>query len=312
MLTESFAGKGSFFKPHKDTPRSEKMFGSLVVVLPVAHEGGSLIFRHKGAEWKIESDVVPPSSILFVAFYGDVEHEVTEVKSGHRLTLTYNLYFGESPASQAIVSTPNACTAELLLSLPPNAESFRKKLSELLADDTFLPMGGRLGFGLFHEYPFVSDPKLERLTEVLKGNDAAIMQACRTLNLSCALNVCYEGGDYESRIVVLCNSLPELEGDLLMELPLWEHLEMEGKMTLANIKEEGEGKEEINLGPLKKYSPSLSVYVHWVTEQTLHNAFKSHSIAFGNEPSLSVDYGRICLIVSVGPPGSRAAQPIEI
>ena len=43
-------GKGSFFKPHVDTPRGEKMFGSLVVVFPTPHEGGALFLRHHGHE----------------------------------------------------------------------------------------------------------------------------------------------------------------------------------------------------------------------------------------------------------------------
>lgn len=34
-------------------------------------------------------------NIQFAAFYSDVEHEVLEVQSGHRVTLTYNLYAGE-------------------------------------------------------------------------------------------------------------------------------------------------------------------------------------------------------------------------
>ncbi|KAL4251209.1 hypothetical protein ABKN59_006301 [Abortiporus biennis] len=35
-------GPGSFFKPHKDTPRGENMFGSLVIILPTTYEGGEL------------------------------------------------------------------------------------------------------------------------------------------------------------------------------------------------------------------------------------------------------------------------------
>ena len=45
-------------------------------------------------------------SIQWAAFYSDCEHEVLEVTDGHRITLTYNLYFtpgvgdlaGNSPA----------------------------------------------------------------------------------------------------------------------------------------------------------------------------------------------------------------------
>jgi hypothetical protein len=33
--------KDSFFKAHKDTPRGTDMLGSLVVIYPTAHEGGS-------------------------------------------------------------------------------------------------------------------------------------------------------------------------------------------------------------------------------------------------------------------------------
>ncbi|KAF8955841.1 hypothetical protein BDZ97DRAFT_1764411 [Flammula alnicola] len=92
-------GPGSFFKAHVDTPRSDTMFGSLVVVLPTRHEGGSLVFRHRGREWTFDSAkaVSTPTSphAAFVAFFSDVEHEVTPVTSGYRVTLTYNLYYAK-------------------------------------------------------------------------------------------------------------------------------------------------------------------------------------------------------------------------
>jgi hypothetical protein len=33
------------------------------------------------------------TSIAYITFFSDVEHEVSEVTSGHRVTITYNLYF---------------------------------------------------------------------------------------------------------------------------------------------------------------------------------------------------------------------------
>ncbi|RDB15762.1 hypothetical protein Hypma_003691 [Hypsizygus marmoreus] len=89
--------KGAFFKAHKDTPRGETMFGSLVVVFPTCHEGGMLLLRHGGKEWafnaaaEIFQQDIPV--VIYVAFYSDVEHEVPPVTPGHRATLTYNLYF---------------------------------------------------------------------------------------------------------------------------------------------------------------------------------------------------------------------------
>ena len=45
LADESFCptGEGAFFKPHVDTPQSELMFGSLVIVFPTPHEGGELV-----------------------------------------------------------------------------------------------------------------------------------------------------------------------------------------------------------------------------------------------------------------------------
>ena len=87
---------GGFFKAHVDTPRSEKMFGSLVVCLPTQFTGGELIVRHNKQEIKYDwsSTASDTSSTLYwAAFFSDVEHEVLPVSEGHRVTLTYNLSY---------------------------------------------------------------------------------------------------------------------------------------------------------------------------------------------------------------------------
>ena len=59
----AIVGPGSFFKSHVDTPKGFKMFGSLVVVLPTKHEGGSFSLRHHGREWIFNSaDIVSPQN----------------------------------------------------------------------------------------------------------------------------------------------------------------------------------------------------------------------------------------------------------
>jgi len=54
---------GGFFAEHKDTPRSETHFGSLVVLLPVTFEGGALSIDHLGDrkefDWARSSDFSP-------------------------------------------------------------------------------------------------------------------------------------------------------------------------------------------------------------------------------------------------------------
>ena len=82
-------GKDSFFKSHKDTPRSIDMIGSLVVIFPTPHKGGALVLRHDGQEYTFDSHFelsrVQKRCIAYVAFYSDVEHEVTVVESDVQL-----------------------------------------------------------------------------------------------------------------------------------------------------------------------------------------------------------------------------------
>jgi len=177
-------GEGSFFKTHKDTPRGDRMFGSLVIVFPAAHEGGALTLRHGGKEWSFDSGKEfsgkSEPSISYVAFYSDVEHEVGLVKSGYRVTLTYNLYFAPEKPAYAIVPTPS-----------PSQLAFKNALSDLLADPTVLPDGGLLGFGLQHEYPVNSKTDLNDLIRCLKGGDALIYRVCSQLSLKASLKVVY-------------------------------------------------------------------------------------------------------------------------
>jgi hypothetical protein len=48
----------------------------------VRHQGKQMTFDWSGTS----------QDIKWAAFYSDCEHEVLEVTSGHRITLTYNLY----------------------------------------------------------------------------------------------------------------------------------------------------------------------------------------------------------------------------
>ena len=45
---------GSFFLPHRDGEKLDRMVATLVVVLPSSHEGGELVVRHEGQERTID------------------------------------------------------------------------------------------------------------------------------------------------------------------------------------------------------------------------------------------------------------------
>ena len=77
-----------FFLKHQDTEKTDEMIGTLVVTLPSAYDGGELMIG-RGEDWKAYRG--SRDSLSLVAFYADCQHEVLKLKSGYRITLTYNL-----------------------------------------------------------------------------------------------------------------------------------------------------------------------------------------------------------------------------
>jgi hypothetical protein len=99
--------KGGQFAKHKDTPRTPNLVGTLVVGLPIAHEGGQ--FELGGAGGGEDDDAVvidwsgspDPSSVRWVALFSDVDHAVKPVTSGARVTLVYGLSRSDRPRVDA-------------------------------------------------------------------------------------------------------------------------------------------------------------------------------------------------------------------
>ena len=77
-----------FFLAHQDSEKDDSMVGTLVVTLPSSYTGGELMVGHN-EEWTAYRG--SKTALSLVAFYADCRHEVLRVKSGYRITLTYNL-----------------------------------------------------------------------------------------------------------------------------------------------------------------------------------------------------------------------------
>ncbi|KAF8321607.1 hypothetical protein DL93DRAFT_1435838 [Clavulina sp. PMI_390] len=113
-------GPGDFFKGHIDTPKSSDMFGTLLINLPVAHEGGELVVfatnakdsepdagdtessahvaqgkvsAGSGPEMKHTTNWGATDCLSWIAFFSDCPHEVLPVESGHRVTLSFDLIY---------------------------------------------------------------------------------------------------------------------------------------------------------------------------------------------------------------------------
>ncbi|XP_055332135.1 uncharacterized protein LOC129584058 [Paramacrobiotus metropolitanus] len=306
-------GEGGFFKPHKDTPRSGKMFGSLVIVFPVAHTGGELILRHGGKEWAFDAGkelaATARPSVGYVAFYSDVEHEVAPVQSGHRVTLTYNLYFGDnSDNDQTTLPESEAAVHQ--------EKEFKKGLEQLLADPLFLPYGGIIGFGLQHEYPISAKTVAASFAGRLKGNDGLIERVCNQLGVPIEPKILSRTWDVDRKrdrgypdpeMEVLTDAVVDWSEE--QEVPDSDMVEMlteRGAIFLPHLKD---GRIDATVYDEEKdgHVPVPTTDIHWITEVTnsKHNTVKTEYVIYGNQPYLDHMYGTICLIAYVGPPENR-------
>ena len=98
---------GSFFLPHRDGEKLDRMVATLVVVLPSAYTGGELVVRHEGEDRTIDfaGPGFNPFHTHFAAFYADCEHEVRPLAAGHRLCLVYNLTLAKAKTGIAAPRT---------------------------------------------------------------------------------------------------------------------------------------------------------------------------------------------------------------
>jgi hypothetical protein len=102
-------GKGQFFLPHQDSEKDDAMVGTLVLSLPSAHTGGELVIEHAGHQCAYRAS---KTDLTLVAFYADCRHQVTPVRTGYRVTLTFNLL--AEPGTSAEASGPLAELAHSL------------------------------------------------------------------------------------------------------------------------------------------------------------------------------------------------------
>jgi hypothetical protein len=274
------------------------MFGSLVIVFPTPHEGGALLLRHRGQEWAFDSGkelaAKDKPSIGYVAFFSDIEHEVAPVISGHRVTLTYNLYFDDGGP----VFANDAVSMHLTPPQLANEGTFYEAFTALLENPEFLAEGGTLAFGLRHVYPIQKN--LKHVYSVLKGSDAVVYRSVRALGFEPALYVLYEWnspplGVLVDKVIEFGNVEMEDEYDDLVDYALREG----GIVTYLPGPEFGGYESESRFKTPER--------LEWVTPMTTFNRQEDAYPSYGNEPELTWVYGDICLIVRIGNVGDRLA-----
>lgn len=132
-------GKGQFFAAHQDSEKHDDMVATLVLALPSKHTGGELVVHTRdGAERYAASR----EELTLVAFYPDRHHEVLPVRTGHRLTLTFNVLLEDAAGTE--VDGPVEQAAALL------SAHFSTPITKPYIDMSETPT--RLALLLDHEY----------------------------------------------------------------------------------------------------------------------------------------------------------------
>ncbi|MFK7890505.1 MAG: 2OG-Fe(II) oxygenase [Granulosicoccus sp.] len=168
-------GPGQFFKPHKDTERSDDMIGTLVVILPSKHKGGALIVSHQGETRRFMVREAAKPLLRLFAFYASCEHEVRPVTEGYRVALSFELRF-KRVKSSVQTQAPEALMQALQHWFDPYREPTR----------AYGPREEKLVYLLDHDYTQRS-LTWDRLKGVDHDRADALRVASESLNLQAHL-----------------------------------------------------------------------------------------------------------------------------
>jgi hypothetical protein len=280
------------------------MIGSLVIVFPTPHEGGAMLIRHSGRQWSfdpsgsLEFTTARAAKTSYVVFLNDVEHETTPVTSGHRVTLTYNLYRNVGALAQDLAEDP--------FSVPNHGRAFRESFEALLENPEFFPYGGTLAFGLRHSYPIKRD--IDHVYDLLKANDAMVYRSLRTLGFQPALYLYYGWNGTPPYL-----DEDTIEGGLIDHVPQFTEFSSdepgEVDATMQILIRGGYIVCGDDLYKLQEYAYQKAETMEWVTPMTKFSSKKTKYTTFGNEPADEVAYWHLCLVVRVGKAGERLMYP---
>jgi hypothetical protein len=300
-------GKGSFCEPRVEAPPDKSMFGSLVIIFPTPHEGGVMSLRSRTShKWSFDpspetSDITHRPSIGYVVLLKDVEHEAAPVTSGHRVTLTYDLY---AENDDGPVSTKVQRASE---SIPPlaNERAFHDAFAALLENREFMADdGGTLAFGLANAYSI--GKTFKHVYGALKGSDAVVYRTLRALGFEPVLRMYYH--EWE----------PDWAGELLHgqavvfdEIVNFSAWRWEEDFSIPDVVKWMGGQimcpEDLQTDEDFNYSEEVVV---WVTPGTTSNR-KESTFASPRErfADTNVAYGDLSLFVRIGKAGERLSYP---
>lgn len=324
---------GGLFKAHVDTPRAENMFGSLVVCLPVPHEGGQLTVRHGGQSrvfdwsWSGEKEAgggeadtneggsvrdagdSKVSRLQWAAFFGNCEHEVAPVTSGYRCTLTYNLYQLNNDTSPPSTPVEQSQPAQPLdrqssQSLPRLAGSSAipliRALREALADRQWMAEGGVVGIKCAHAYAHTSSANEGSRVQpgMLKGIDALLYSSlAEQLRLKVEVKLVAENERYEQER----EELEDADDGCEEGGARWYVSDTMEAATSSYYTLDYEGGTRFDMRAVLRDFTPLTQPVTWLDDSEGSREFAASYLTYGNEPGSGCVYTEVALFVHVPP-----------
>ncbi|KAI4660751.1 uncharacterized protein J4E79_005319 [Alternaria viburni] len=279
-----YGAPSGLFKPHVDTPRSEMQFGSLVVCLPCAHEGGQLVVRHKGHtttfDWSGDANVAQ-----WAAFYSDCEHEVLEVTAGHRITLTYNLF-----VRRGLGELAGHADALDFKQLP-----LYREVANALNSPEFMAKGGYLGKYCDHAYAHATKEGSKALPALLKGSDFMAYEVFRSLGIKTRVRpvLLTSGEDEEDEEDDRSENRTDEDDDQ-------KHLQFAriGKKLSAPVMSSVGGDEDDTWSEIYAQYPHDRLHVRWLNRHTTTN-LQFGFLAYGNMADINYSYSSCALIFEI-------------
>ncbi|CAD6590179.1 MAG: hypothetical protein ASARMPRED_004603 [Alectoria sarmentosa] len=288
-----------------------------------APSGGALRVKHRGetVDFAWGHTKTSQQAIQWAAFYGDCKHEVLEVTKGHRITLTYNLYYSSIGKLAQPVSDPHHL---------PLFDIAR----EMLLEQKFMRKGGILGFFCHHQYAHSQSSGRKSIPGAFKGVDLAIFSVFHALGLKVGVHP------------IIKNKSENMGGLSAGELMQGPTLPRKGDFVencLENLSEkvrdrygdnddyefEDDESDDRTIVGTHLHSPTFdendelessrepvpACWTHekvpgiiWMNEP-MHKDFAAASLKYGNEASLSYQFSFAAILVIVPPSRKRGFTP---
>jgi hypothetical protein len=276
--------KGGQFAKHKDTPRTKHLVGTLVVGLPIAHQGGAFELSDGSAnpiviDWSGTPD---RSKVRWVALFSDVDHEVKPVTSGARVTLVYALTLSDRPRA-------DATRDERLAKLRAAASAIELDTEPLMISCTRL---------------IITDGDQPQSIDVLRGTDREIAETLAACGLDVNVRACLVGRDEDAPFPPTPNTwaitrlAKQLPPDVLEKLD-----DVDAMVSFTNEADGDEGNEGDYATLLGDFVHDYVVMANWIVRtrtagSLIFEGLYSETGYFGNEASIGLLYTFAAIEVS--------------